>query len=80
MSKKQTKKILDVPKEPASKEVQGTDARVLMNVYSPGHEPKEFRLKIPNITGSCNLLHRSPENIAQAIINGLRAKYGGRVG
>lgn len=60
--------------------VEGIDARVLINVYSPGHEPKEFRVTIPNIVGSANLLHRSPESVADMLIQGLRAKYGERVG
>lgn len=60
--------------------VDGIDARVLINVYSPGHEPQEFRVTIPNIVGSANLLHRSPESVASMIISGLRAKYGERVG
>ena len=66
--------------KPASKIVEGADARVLINVYSPGHEPEEIRVTIPNICGSANLFYRSPEQIAEVIIEGLRAKYGGRVG
>lgn len=74
MAKKQKKT------ETPSKIVEGIDGRVLINVYSPGHEPQEFRVTIPNINGSANLLHRSPEAVAQAVIDGLRAKYGERVG
>lgn len=78
MSKKKAIKKTKEAK-PVSKEIDGTDAKVLINVYSPGHEPKEFRVTIPNITGSANLLHRSPESIAATVISGLRAKYGDRV-
>ena len=79
MSKKKAiKKTPD--KTEVSRIVEGIDARVLINVYSPGHEPQEFRVSIPNIVGSANLLHRSPESIANSIIEGLRAKYGERVG
>ena len=63
-----------------SKLVEGADAKVLINVFSPGHEPMEFRVSIPNIIGAANLLHRSPEHVAAAIISGLRAEYGERVG
>lgn len=80
MSKKKTVKKTEEPKKAASNIVEGTDARVLINVYTPGHEPKEFRLSIPNITGAANLLHRSPESIVTELIKGLRAKYGNRVG
>lgn len=81
MSKKKAiKKAVPVKEAPVSRIVEGADARVLINVYTPGHEPKEFRFSIPNITGAANLLHRSPESIATAIISGLRAKFGNRVG
>jgi len=82
MSKKKAikKTAAKVVAAPVSKIVESTDAKVLINVYSPGHEPKEFRITIPSICGSANLLHRSPESIAAAAIEGLRAKYGGRVG
>ena len=60
--------------------VEGIDGRVVVNIFTPGHKSKEIRLTIPNIVGAANLLHRSPENIEQAILNGLRAKYGERVG
>lgn len=76
MSKKQAKK--SAPAQPHI--VEGIDGRVLINVYSPGHEPQEFRVTIPNISGATNLLHRSPEYIAAEVIKGLRAKYGERVG
>ena len=66
--------------KPVSRIVEGADARVLINVYTPGHEPTEFRISIPNIRGAANLLHRSPENVVTAAISGLRAKYGNRVG
>lgn len=75
MSKKTVKKIA-----PVSRIVEGTEGRVLINVYSPGHEPKEFRVSIPDISGNSNLLSRNPENVAQAVIDGLRAKFGNRVG
>ena len=81
---KKTKPVETVKTEatpkPVSRLVEGADARVLINVYTPGHEPEEFRISIPNITGAANLLHRSPESIATAIISGLRAKFGNRVG
>ena len=68
-------------KQPIKKKaISGIDAKVIINIFSPDHEPEEFKLEIPNICGAANLLHRSPEHIAAAIINGLRAKYGGRVG
>lgn len=73
MSKKAIKKT------EVSKIIEGLDARVVVNIYSPGHEPKEVRLEIPNIIGAANLLHRSPESIAQAVISGLQAKYGRNV-
>jgi len=73
MSKKPIKKT-------KSRNVEGADAKIIINIYSPGHEPAEFRITAPNIIGAANLLHRSPENVAAAIISGLRAKYGGRVG
>jgi len=71
-----TKKKKEVRKE---KPVETINAKVLINVFSPGHDPTEFRINIPNIVGSANLLHRSPESIAAAVISGLRAKYGERV-
>ncbi len=74
MSKKTTKKT-----EKKSHIVEGLDARVLINVYSPGHEPQEFRITIPNIVGAANLLNRDANHIATAVIQGLRAKYGERV-
>jgi len=77
MSKKKAIKKIE---KAVSKVIDGTDAKVLINVYSPGHEPKEFRITIPNICGTANLQHRSPESLAEVIIEGLRAKYGGRVG
>lgn len=80
MSKKKAIKKTAEKAKPVSRIVEGADARVSINVYSPGHEPKEFRLSIPNIIGAANLLHRSPEHVAGAIISGLRAKYGDRVG
>ena len=80
MSKTAKKKTVKKTEAPKSHIVEGADARVLINVYSPGHEPQEFRVTIPNIKGSANLLHRSPESIAGMIIRGLRAKYGERVG
>ena len=82
MSKKKTAKKTEtkVEAKPASRTVDGADGRVLINIYSPGHEPTEFRIHIPNIIGATNLLHRSPEAVAQAVIDGLRAKYGQRVG
>ena len=63
-----------------SKLVSGQDGNVIVNIYTDGHEPQEFRIKIPNITGAANLLHRSPVEVNAAIVSGLRAKYGGRVG
>ena len=84
MSKKKTKVEATekpvVKPIPASKIVEGADGRVSVNIYSPGHEPKEFRITITSITGKANLLHRSPDYVFEEIINGLRAKYGGRVG
>jgi len=83
MSKKKAIKKTEADKKPTqavSKLVDGGDAKVLINVFTPGHEPQEFRISIPNICGSANLLHRSPEHVAAAIISGLRAKYGERVG
>lgn len=84
MSKKKAIKKEDVKKEVVSKPVsrvfEGSDAKVLINIYSPGHDPKEFRITIPNITGGANLLHRSPEYIIVEVIKGLQTKYGGRVG
>ena len=66
--------------KPVSRLVEGSDAKVLINVFSPGHEPQEFRISIPNIVGAANLLHRSPESVAAEMIRGLRAKFGDRVG
>lgn len=63
-----------------SRIVEGINGKIIINIFSPGHEPTEFRAEIPNIVGSANLLHRSPESIAEMIIAGLRAKYGERVG
>ena len=81
MSKKKAiKKTAPASKAPISKVFEGVDAKVLINVYSPGHEPEEIRITIPNICGSANLFYRSPESLAEVIIEGLRAKYGGRVG
>ena len=85
MSKKKAiKKTAPIEKtveaKPVSRLVEGADSKVLINVFSPGHEPQEFRISIPNIVGSANLLHRSPESVAASMIEGLRAKYGERVG
>lgn len=78
MSKEKAKKA--EPKAvKASKIVEGLDARVLVNIYSPGHEPQEFRVTVPNIVGASNLLHRSPEMVKDVIVEGLRKKYGERV-
>lgn len=71
MAKKQEKK---------SRSISGIDAKIIINVFSPGHEPEEFKVTVPNICGAANLLHRSPESIAASIIRGLRDKYGERVG
>lgn len=59
--------------------VEGSDGTVILNIFSPGHEAKEVKLTIPNIDGSANLLHRSPEAIADAVRAGLRSAFGGRV-
>ena len=59
--------------------VDGADAKVVINIYSPGHAPEECRLTLPNITGTANLLHRNPEAIKAAIRAGLVGKFGGRV-
>ena len=77
MSKKKTIKKT-APSQPHI--VEGIDGRVVINVYSPGHEPKEFRVTIPHITGNSNLHTRKPEDVVSAVISGLRAKYGNRVG
>lgn len=77
--KKTTKKTEPVVAAPVSRNVEGVDAKVLINVFSPGHEPQEFRITIPNIVGSANLLHRSPDVVTENIKSGLRAKYGDRV-
>jgi len=66
--------------KPVSKNVQGLDAKIVINVFSPDHEPQEFRFIVPNIIGESTHLTRSPEYIASAIVAGLRAKYGERVG
>ena len=60
--------------------VDGIDGRIIINIFSPGHKAKEVKLTIPNIVGAANLLHRSPESIEEAILNGLRAKFGERIG
>ena len=67
-------------KKPKIKEVEGADGKITVNIFSPGHRPQEIKIEIPNLKGAANLLHRSPEYMAQAIINGLKAKYGERVG
>lgn len=73
------KKAVKKTVKAAPRVVEGANASVLINVFSPGHEPTEFRVTIPNIVGSANLLHRSPFTITSTIIAGLRAKYGDRV-
>lgn len=60
-----------------SRIVEGADAKVIVNIFSPGHEPQEFKITIPNI--DANLLYRSPEYIYKEVVSGLRAKFGGRV-
>lgn len=61
------------------KAVEGADAKITLNIFSPGHKPKEIKITIPNIDGAANLLNRSPEAIAAAITEGLRVIFGGRV-
>lgn len=77
MPKKAVKKTVE---KPVSKVVEGIDARVLINIYSPDHEPQEFRITIPNIVGATNHHSRTPEQVANAIIHGLRGVYGTKVG
>lgn len=81
MTKKTTTKKSDPVKtaKPASKTVEGIDGVVVINIFSPGHEPTEKRVSIPHITGATNLLHRSPDYILDAVVDGLRTKYGERV-
>ncbi len=75
MAKKKIAKKTEV-----SRDVEGVDAKLLINIYSPGHEPIEFRIKVKNIIGAANLLHRSPEVMIDAVKDGLKDKYGESVG
>ena len=58
------------------KVVDGVDARVVVNIFSPDHEPEQFSYKITNISGNSSHTTREPKSIMQAIIGGIVRKYG----
>lgn len=80
MAKKPIKAEVKPKVKPKSKTVSGADCNISLNIFSPGHEPEEIRISVHNITGKTNINLRKPRDIANAIILGLQAKYGGKVG
>lgn len=59
--------------------VEGKDAVVLINIFSPDNEPREFKIRIPKIIHSASPSHREPGYIAGILLGALRGKYGSRV-
>ena len=73
-----TKKV-DEAKEIHRALVSGRDAIVLINIFPPDNEPKEFKVRIPKIVNTCPPPHRESGYIAGVIIGALKRKYGHRV-
>ena len=59
--------------------VEGKDAVVLINIFSPNNTPQEFKVRIPNVTGNCPPPHREPAYIAGVMVGALKRKYGNKV-
>lgn len=59
--------------------VEGPDAKVHIEIYSPDHQAKDYWITIPNIKGCSTWNTRTPEIIAGKVVGGLRAHYGGKV-
>lgn len=71
------------PKERAEKTtvsaVEGKDGGIILNVFVPGYQPKEFNISLPNIVGEQLYNKRSPEEVKMAMVAGLRKVFGNKV-
>lgn len=71
------------PRENVSKHtiatVEGTEGRIKVNLFIPGHQPLEHTITIPNIKGCATLPARDPRLVLNAILAGLRRSYGGNI-
>lgn len=56
--------------------VSGNDARVIVNIFSPDHEPKQFSYTVKNLKGNTTHALRNPEEVMKTVISGLIRKYG----
>jgi len=65
----------NIPKN-TRKIVDGDDARVVINVFSPDHEPEQFSYTIKNIRGNSSHVTREPRNIMSSIVSGIVRKFG----
>jgi len=63
-------------KKPERAVVSSDDARVIVNIFSPDHEPKQFSYTVKNLRGNTTHALREPKEVMQSIINGLVRKYG----
>lgn len=59
--------------------VEGKDAVILINIFSPDSAPQEFKMRIPKIVNNAAPPHRAPTYIAGLIRGALRRKYGNKV-
>lgn len=59
--------------------VEGKDAVILINIFSPNNTPQEFKVRVPNVTGNCPPPHREPAYIAGVLVGALKRKYGNKV-
>lgn len=59
--------------------VEGNDAKILIDLFIPGHKPIRGEINIPGIVGQATAANRTPESVYSAIIYGLRSQYGDKV-
>ena len=72
-------KMVEEVKELKKAVVEGRDAVILINVFSPGEEPKEFKVRIPKIRNNAPPPHCEAKYIAGLLIGTLKQRYGSKV-
>ena len=62
------------PKKEKSKQVQGIDAVIRVNLFLPDMEPEERVIRIKNLKGRATRTNRQVKDLVSAMILGLKRK------
>jgi len=59
--------------------VEGKDAVILINIFSPDSPAVEFKVRVPKIIHNCSPPQREPAYIMGVMLGALKRKYGNKV-